>query len=174
MTNSSICVCAAIAAGAFAVPASADVIEVRYDFPSNVSTSVLYGYFGGDAPVEGSIISTTLVIENYLVGSGNDASNFHLTFDVPVIDSVETQVRLLGDELGWSGTGSFSHGFTTDLYNGTIRPGRFGAEFDGGGTFVGDAYISFTVDTDPVPAPGTLGLLLGAGVLGSRRRRPVA
>ncbi len=171
MKSLSSCVCAAIAAGVFSVPANADIVEVRYDFPGNVNTSVLYGYFGGDAPVEGRIISTSLVIENYLVGSGNDASNFYLTFDVPVIDSIETQVRLLGDELGWSGTGSFSHAFTTDVYNGTIRPGRFGAEFVGGGTFVGDAYISFTVDTNPVPAPGTLALLGGAGLMRVRRRR---
>ncbi|MBO6741022.1 MAG: PEP-CTERM sorting domain-containing protein [Phycisphaerales bacterium] len=171
MKSLSTCVCVVIATGAFSVPANADIVEVRYDFPGNVNTSVLYGYFGGDAPVEGRIISTSLVIENYLVGSGNDASNFYLTFDVPVIDSIETQVRLLGDELGWSGTGSFSHAFTTDVYNGTIRPGRFGAEFVGGGTFVGDAYISFTVDTNPVPAPGTLALLGGAGLMGVRRRR---
>lgn len=148
-----------------------EIVEVRYDFPTNVNTSVLYGYFGGDAPLEGSIISTTLVIENYLVQSGNDASDFYLTFDVPVIDSVATQVRLLGGDLGWSGTGSFDISFTTDDYNGTIRPGRFGAEFAGGGTFVGDAYISFVVDTAPVPTPGTLAVLGGAGLMGLRRRR---
>jgi hypothetical protein len=171
MTNLATFLCAALATGTLSTPLNADIIEVRYDFPGNVNTSVLYGYFGGDAPVEGRIISTSLVIENYLVGSGNDASNFYLTFDVPVIDSIETQVRLLGDELGWSGTGSFSHSFTTNDYNGTIRPGRFGAEFVGGGTFVGDAYISFTVDTNPVPTPGTLALLGGAGLMGVRRRR---
>lgn len=151
--------------------AASEIVEVRYDFPTIAGTSLLYGYFGGDEPLEGHIISTTLVIENYTVTAPRDAAEFYLTFDVPVIEATSTQIRLLGTDLGWSGVGSFSHSFTSDDYNGVIRPGRFGAEFDGGGTFVGDAYISFTVDTTPVPAPGSAAVLLGAGLAGLRRRR---
>ena len=151
--------------------ASAEIIDVRYDFPTNANTAVLFGYFGGDAPVTGSIISTTLFIEGYTTTGSTDASNFLLAFDVPVLDSVSSQIRLLGSDLGWSGAGSFSHGFTSDDYNGVIREGRFGAEFSGGGTFVGEAYVSFTVDTSLVPAPGTTALLMGAGLAGLRRRR---
>ena len=151
--------------------ATGEIVEVRYDFPSVANNSLLFGYFGGDNPVEGNIISTSLVIENYLVGAGNDGSNFFLGFDVPVVDSVSSRLALTGADLEWAGTGSFSHSFTTDDFNGTIRPGRFGAEFLGGGSFEGDAYLSFTVDTNPVPAPGTLALMGGAGLAGLRRRR---
>ncbi|CAN0569807.1 unnamed protein product, partial [Laminaria digitata] len=101
--------------------ASAEIIDVRYNFPTNVNSAVLYGYFGGDAPVTGSIISTTLLIEGYTTTGSNDASNFLLAFDVPVLDSVSSQIRLLGSDLGWSGAGSFSHGFTSDDFNGVIR-----------------------------------------------------
>lgn len=151
--------------------ASAEIIDVRYDFPTNAGTAVLYGYFGGDAPVTGSIISTTLFIEGYTTTGSNDAADFQMSFDVPVLDATSTQIRLLGTDLGWSGAGSFSHGFTSDDFNGVIREGRFGAEFSGGGNFVGEAYVSFTVDTTLVPAPGTCGVLLGAGLVGMRRRR---
>lgn len=149
-------------------PALAEIFEVRYDFPTNANTAVLYGYFGGDAPVTGSIIATTVFIEGYTTTGGNDAANFLMSFDVPVLDATSTQIRLLGSDLGWSGAGSFSHGFTSDDFNGVIREGRFGAEFTGGGNFVGDAYVSFMVDTSLVPAPGTAVVLLSTGLLGMR------
>ncbi len=157
--------------GLGATQAAAEIVEVRYDFPTNAGTAVLYGYFGGNAPVEGSISSTTLFIEGYTTTGSTDAADFLLSFDVPVVDATSTQIRLLGSDLGWMGAGSFSHGFTSDDYNGVIREGRFGAEFSGGGNFVGDAYVTFTVDTALVPAPGTCGVLLGAGLMGVRRRR---
>lgn len=157
--------------GLGATQACSDIVEVRYDFPTNVNTAVLYGYFGGDAPISGSIISTTLFIEGYTTSGGTNAADFLMSFDVPVLDATSTQIRLMGSDLGWSGAGTFSHGFTSNDYNGVIREGRFGAEFSGGGNFVGEAYVSFTVDTSLVPAPGTTAVLLGAGLVGVRRRR---
>jgi len=150
--------------------ARAEILTVRYDFPAFAGTSVLWGYFGGDhGPLEGNIILTELVIENYTVAAPLDAANFSLGFDVPVLDAASTHIGLLGSDIGWSGTGSFSTSFVSTDFNGEIRPGRFGAEFDGGGTFVGQAYILFTVDT--VPAPGAIGLLGAAGMVAGRRRR---
>jgi len=157
---------------AFTSQAQSEILDVRYDFPSSAGISFDWFFFGGDhGPVTGSVISTSLVIENYAVSAPLDASNFLMTFDVPVLDSVSEQVFLTGESLGWSGTGSFSHSFTTDDYNGVIRPGRFGAQWIGGGTFVGDAFINFTVDTALVPAPGSAGLILGTGLIWTRRRR---
>jgi hypothetical protein len=157
---------------AFTSQVQSEIINVQYDFPSSAGISFDWFFFGGDqGPVTGSVISTTLVIENYTVSAPLDASNFLMTFDVPVLDSVSEQIFLTGDSLGWSGTGSFSHSFTTDDYNGVIRPGRFGAQWLGGGIFDGDAFINFTVDTALVPAPGSTGLILATGLIWSRRRR---
>lgn len=69
---------------------------------------------------------------------------------MPTFDGTETHIGLTGTELGWSGIGSFDHSFTTDAYNGEIRPGRFACELDGGGEFVGASYIEFLVDADPI------------------------
>ena len=51
MTRPTTHTCGALAIAMLAMPVSADIIEVRYDFPANVNTSLLYGYFGGDEPV---------------------------------------------------------------------------------------------------------------------------
>jgi hypothetical protein len=158
------------AIAALATPAAAEIITVRYDFPSTASISLDWFYFGADhGPVTGWITSTSVVIENYTTTGAQDAANFSMSFAVPVLDADDTAVVLNGADLGWSGSGSFSHSFTSPDFNGEIRPGRFGAEFQGGGTFAGQAYIEFTVDT--VPAPGVLALFGGAGLLVGRRRR---
>lgn len=169
ITNAAIGLCLSTAIG---TTAYAEIIDVRYDFPAQTGVSFDWFFFGGDhGPVTGSVISTTLVIENYAVNAPLDASDFLMTFDVPVLDSVSEQIFLTGDLLGWSGTGSFSHSFTSNDYNGVIRPGRFGAQWIGGGSFIGDAYLNFTVDTALVPTPGSASLLLGAGLIATRRRR---
>lgn len=151
---------------------NAQILDVRYDFPADAGVSFDWFFFGNDhGPVTGSVISTSLVIDSYMATGPLDGSDFLMTFDVPVLDSVSEQIFLTGESLGWSGQGSFSHSFVSDDYNGVIRPGRFGAQWLGGGTFVGDAYIEFTVDTTIIPAPGSAGIFLCAGLIGSRRRR---
>ncbi len=128
--------------------ATAEIRTIRFDFPDSANYSFLYGYFGEDRPIEGHIISTKLVITDYTTGGALDAADFDMTFDVPTYSDT-TWIHLNGAELGWSGHGAFNHTFTTDMYNGEIRSGRFGAEYTGGGSFAGESYIEFTVDALP-------------------------
>lgn len=132
-----------------ATPASAEILVRRMDFPATASYEFMFGSFGDEnGPITGRIIGTTLVIHYTTTGS-QDAADFHYTFDVPVLDAAESHIGLNGADLGWSGQGTFHYVLeNSDLYNGTIRQGRFATEMVGGGAFT-DSYIEFTVDADP-------------------------
>ena len=132
--------------------ASAALVTVRYAFPDVANYAFTWGYFGDElGPLTGHILSTTLVID-YTTTGMQDAADFYFTFDVPTYDGQETHIGLTGADLGWSGQGEFTYSFeNSELYNGEIRPGRFGAEFSGGGTFT-DSYVEFLVDAD-LPDP---------------------
>jgi len=135
----------ALASGA----ANAELVTVRYNFPNIANYAVTWGYFGGErGPTTGHIVSTTLVIDYTTTGT-QDAADFYFTFDVPTLDGQETHIGLTGADLGWSGQDEFTYTFTSDLYNGEIREGRFGAEFAGGGAFT-DSYVEFLVEADPI------------------------
>jgi hypothetical protein len=131
--------------------ASAEIVTIRYDFTGGIANrELMWGYFGGErGPTTGRILSTTLVITDYTTTGTQDAADFYFTFDVPT-DSATQHIGLTGTELAWSGLGSFSHALTSDAYNGQIREGRFASESSGGGEFVGDTYVEFLVDADPL------------------------
>ncbi len=140
---------AALVLGITGGTAQAEIVAIRYDMPARAGISYSYGYFGGErGPTTSHILSTTLVI-NYTTSGDQDAANLYLTFDVPTYDGAQTHIGLTGTDLGWSGQGTFHYSFTSDDYNGEIRPGRFGAEYDGGGDLT-DSYIEFEVDADPI------------------------
>lgn len=134
---------------AVAAPAHAEILVRRTDFPDTASYEFMFGYFGDEnGPITGRIIGTTLVI-HYTTSGTQDAADFYYTFDVPVLDAAESHIGLSGADLGWSGQGTFHYVLeNSDLYNGTIRPGRFATEMAGGGAFT-DSYIEFTIDADP-------------------------
>jgi hypothetical protein len=139
-------------AGSLALAASAahaEIVTIRYNFPSHAGLAMTFGYFGGDrGPTTGTILSTTLMV-NYTTTGDQNAADFYLTWDVPVTGAPQEHIGLTGTDLGWSGLGTFQYTFTNDQYNGTIREGRFGAEFNGGGALT-DSYIEFVVDADPI------------------------
>ena len=133
--------------------ARAETLIWRFDFPSQAQNTYQWGWFGNDdGPYTGTVTSTKLVMNGYFTSGSIDAADFFFTFDVPALGP-ESYIGLTGTSLGWSGSGPFSYTMTSDLYNGEIRPGRFGAQIDGGGEFAGDFYIEFTIDglrPDPI------------------------
>lgn len=132
---------------------SAEILVRRYDFPEIANNEFMFGWFGDEnGPITGRIIGTTLVI-HYTTEGALDAADFYYTFDVPVLDATESHIGLTGVDLGWSGQGTFDYVIeNSQLYNGTIREGRFATEMAGGGAFT-DSYIEFTVDADPREPP---------------------
>ncbi|HJU39631.1 MAG TPA: hypothetical protein VJ724_08665 [Tahibacter sp.] len=138
--------------------ASAEIVQVRYNFFDVAGFSYLWGWFGADlGPTQGTILGARLVFRDYRVPEGLDAAQFHFDFSLPTT-GVAPYIVLDGTDMGWSGTGSFNYEATFDGFNGEILPGRFGAEImhildDGapvsGGTFYGDHYLEFTVDRIP-------------------------
>lgn len=79
----------------------------------------------------------------------------------------------------------WSYTLTTDLFNGTVRAGRFGIEsfaIDADGNAVGlggemsaDTGFYYSVVTTPVPEPATALMLLGGlGLLATLVRRRMA
>lgn len=137
-----------------ASPVWAETIVWRFDFREIANTSYSWGWLGDEiGRIEGDIVSTRLVFTDYIVEGNVDASEFRFSFDVPAMGE-QTQIRLDGTDMNWSGAGPVSYTLETDAYNGTIREGRFGAEVtscqeggcDGMGLFSGGAFIELTIE----------------------------
>lgn len=123
----------------------------RAEMPPSASMSFLWGWLGDEfGPFTGEVTSTKVVII-YTTSGDQDAADFYFTFDVPTL-SDQTWVHFNGKMLGWSGTGTFTHVFESQDFNGEIRPGRFGAEITGGGELT-DSYIELKIEgerADPI------------------------
>ena len=146
------------------------ITTVTYDFPSTASGAFLFGWFGGNQPVEGWIVKTRVFID-YAAGQGQNAANFESNFDVPVLDPLGGTARMAISwaGLGWSGQGQFSYSDETDDFNGEIRTGRFGWALFGGGKLKQGSRIEF--DVSEVPGPSVMGLMATGLLFGVRRRR---
>lgn len=157
-----------------AAAAHADIRTITYEFPENPGVSLLFGYFGSDHPVEGMIVETRVFLE-FDPDPGIDAAHFFSGFSVPVIalPGGETELVILGADIGWSGDDVQRFTLVTSLHNGEIRPGRFGWEIrsdDDMAPLRGTILPGSRIEFDVVPAPASLAAL-GAGLLAVRRRR---
>lgn len=128
-------------------------------------------------PAEGRITGARLFID-FTTAQGFRSEDFVVQLVTPVLpdDPDGGFWFLTGEDLGWSGFGSFSANPTTNLLNGELRPGLWG--FDVGSINDPPAYTGtfssatrFEIDIEPIPEPATGALLMMGVVALSRRRR---
>lgn len=162
----------AIAAGL----AHGQIQTVRYEFPDHPGVSLLFGFFGGDEPVTGFIVETRVSL-TFDPDAGIDAANFFSGFSVPIEPrpGFDTELVLIGADMGWSGDAEQSFQLTTREHNGWIRPGRFGWEIrraDDTQPLSGVIRPGSVIEFD-VMAPGVSTVVVvgaGLGLVGRRRR----
>lgn len=168
-------VVAAVAGGLLVVPAAAEADVHIVDFfpedPTNGNTLQLR-FLG---PTEGTVVDTRLVI-TFTTQNGFRAEDLLIGLVVPVTPDEPGGGFwfVTGEDLGWSGEGTFTADISTGAINGTLNPGLWGFELGSvndppayAGWFSADTRFELTI----VPAPGAAALLVGAGVLALRRRR---
>ena len=175
--RSAACALAALGAGLLRAPATAradvHVVDFFPEEPTNGNT-VQLRFIG---PAEGTVTSTRLVI-TFTTQNGFRAEDLLVGLVVPVTpDDPEGGFWFIsGEDLGWSGEGTFSADVSTAMVNGTLNPGLWGFELGSvndppayAGGFSMDTRFELTI----VPAPAAAALAGAAGVLALRRRRPL-
>lgn len=151
---------------AAAAPALAGVTEF-YFAPVGNSYSA---FMGADDPLVGKEIVSAriyLSVESY---PGSDAANFWTDITLPIqpFDGNTNFLYLAGDDLGWSGSGTFDYFLETTMLNGHFVPARWGAETPGF-DFEGRILDGSRIEIEYVPTPATL-LALGLAAAIRRRR----
>lgn len=121
-------------------------------------------FLPGDSPLIGREITSTKIFLEVSSSAGSDAAAFYTDIAFPILPFAgnESGLVLTGDELGWSGAGTFDYFEETDRFNGEFFSTRFGAETPGQdfqGKILDGSRIEFTY----VPEPNTLALV-GIGV----------
>lgn len=172
MTVRSKAVLAAAALLGAAGAASADIHIVDF-FPEEPQNNTLQLRFIG--PIEGTITNTRLVISFTTLGSF-DAADLAIQLVTPVTPDQPGGGFwfLTGQDLGWSGQGTFTRDISTTMVNGTLNQGLWG--FDLGSlndppAFGGSFSMGTRFEVTIVPAPAAAGLaLLGFGFAARRRR----
>ncbi len=151
-----------------AAPALAETFTVDF-FPEGLQTNntIQLRFLGPD---EGQITQTRLFLD-FTTAPGFNAEDLTVQLVAPVTpaDPNGGFWFVTGEDLGWSGQGSFTATLTTNMVNGELHPGLWG--FDLGSVNDPPAYSGtfsdtsrFEVDIAPIPEPG--GLLILATVVG--------
>lgn len=149
-----------------------------------------YGNMGYDdedgnfVSLAGAQITSSRVVLSYTAAPGDDVSAIVMHMDVPVLGAQSAFFEVTGDQLVQTSPGVWQYSLTTDLFNGTVRGGRFGIEayaLDADGNPVGlggemseDTGFYYTVTTTPVPEPATALLLGGLALVPVIQRRRAA
>lgn len=169
-----------MAAGVCAVVASAacagvqtEIVDFFNDDESNIGIELVFlrPHLTGR-----EIVETRLIID-FTPSVGYDAGDLNLLITAPVISAPgeEGFVYLnMGDDLGWSGQGTFSASLAFSNLNGVLQPGVWTTSLLGTGDpplLAGSFSAQTRWEIDTVPAPGGAGLAAVALCAGLRRRR---
>ncbi len=152
-------------AAAAVAPALGDVTTFDFTEPGTTYTGFI---FPGDERIDGHI--EVARIHLYVEVFSGDAAGYAHDITFPTIpDQGSSQLlNLIGAEMGWTGTGTFSFEWETTDFNGTFISTIYGASsapLDA--ILLPGSRIEF--EYTPVPGPGVMSL--GAVVLAGRRRR---
>jgi hypothetical protein len=130
-------------------------------------------FLPADSPLIGQEIISARIYLDVEAFKGSDAANFFtdLSFPISPFPGNENAIVLFGDDLGWSGSGTFHFFEETTMFNGTFVAARYGGETPGK-DFDGSILKGSRVEFDFVPEPGAASLLLlgGAALMGLRAR----
>lgn len=152
---------------AAALPALAGVVEFHFAPVGNSFNA----FMSGDDPLVGKEIVSAriyLTVESY---AGSDAANFWTDITLPIepLDGNTNSLYLVGSDLGWSGSGTFTYTLETTTLNGHFIPTRYGGETPGF-DFDGEILDGSRIEIEYIPAPATLAPLACAFCALRRRR----
>jgi hypothetical protein len=130
-------------------------------------------FLPADSPLIGQEIISARIYLDVQSFKGSDAANFFtdLSFPISPFPGSENAIVLFGEDLGWTGAGTFHFFEETTMFNGTFVAARYGGETPGK-DFDGNILKGSRVEFDVVPEPGAASLLLlgGAALIGLRAR----
>ncbi len=165
---------ALLVSAVMASPSSAATLTLNF---AQVGNSYLAFLFG-DNPAVGKEVTSARVVLDVESFPGSDAANFFtdIAFPIAPFDGNDGGLALSGEDLGWSGAGTFHHFEETDRFNGTFISTRFGAETPGldfDGEILDGSRIEFTYVPEPagVALAGVGGMTLALCTCGRTPRR---
>ena len=120
-----------------------------------------------DSPLIGREVISARIYLNFESSPGSDAANFStdLSFPISPFPGNENVLVLLGNDLGWSGSGTFDFFQETTLFNGIFVSARFAGETPGenfDGRILEGSRVEF--DLASVPDNGGTSMAVCAGV----------
>ena len=124
-------------------------------------------------PTEGTITNARLSVD-FTTAQGFNAADLTILLAAPVAGEGNFWF-LTGEDLGWSGQGTFHANVSTNEMNGVLQPGLWANDIGSindppaySGTFSDTSH--FEIDIAPIPEPMSLGVVC-LGVIGLMRRR---
>lgn len=152
-----------------ALVSAAPAATVSYNF-APVGNSYL-AFLPGDSPLIGREVTSAKIYLDVEIAPGSDGALFYTNIAFPIAPHPgnEGGLALLGEELGWSGDGTFSYFEETDRFNGHFVSARFGAETPGE-DYDGEILDGSRIEFNYVPEPGAWALVaISAAAFGAMR-----